>query len=84
MDQTHVASILTVYDLPFGKGKKYFRGGNKAVNTLVSGWSISGTQKYASGNLFRLTSSNNSMATNLNAQATKAIATPRHGCPHRR
>jgi hypothetical protein len=72
MDQTHVASILTVYDLPVGKGKRFFSNTHPAVNYVISGWSFAGTQKYASGNLIRLTAPNGSLGTYLNADTTKA------------
>jgi hypothetical protein len=75
MDQTHVASILSVYQLPFGKGKKLMSSTSRAVNALVGGWSVSAAQKYNSGNLIRLSSVNNLLGTYLNANTTKAIVT---------
>ena len=40
--------ISYVYELPFGKGKKFLDKGG-AVNRLAGGWSVSGIQRYLSG-----------------------------------
>ncbi len=40
--------ISYIYELPFGKGKKFADKGG-IVNGLVGGWSISGIQRYLSG-----------------------------------
>ena len=40
--------ISYVYELPFGKGKKFANKGG-VVNGLVGGWSFSGIQRYLSG-----------------------------------
>jgi hypothetical protein len=74
-DQTQVTSILTSYDLPFGKGKRYFANTNPVVDRIISNWSISGAQKYRSGNLIRLTATANTLGTYLGAMTTKANTT---------
>ncbi len=73
--QAHVMNILSAYDLPFGKGKRYFSDTNKVLDFIVSGWSIAGIQKYRSGNLIPLTASVNSLSTYLGAWTTKANMT---------
>ena len=49
-----ISPIAATYELPFGKGKKWLNGGG-FVNTLVGGWEVNATAKYASGTplLFR-------------------------------
>jgi hypothetical protein len=37
-----------IYELPLGKGKKYLNGGG-VVDKVVGGWSVSGVQRYESG-----------------------------------
>jgi hypothetical protein len=74
-DQTHVLNILTAYDLPVGKGKKYLNGYGKIVNAAISGWSVAGTQKYYSGALIRLSSPTNTLNTEIFSQLTKANLT---------
>lgn len=38
-----------VYQLPIGQGKKFLGEASRPVNAIVSGWSISGIQRYVSG-----------------------------------
>jgi len=45
----HVWVLNTVYELPFGKGKKYLGGVNRAVDYAVGGWQISNTTNWSSG-----------------------------------
>ncbi len=46
-DQTHVLKLNTVYELPFGKGRRWLTGG--FANRLVGGWRLSAIQVYSSG-----------------------------------
>jgi len=39
-DATHVISAYAIYELPFGKGKK-FGGENKVINAVIGGWQVS-------------------------------------------
>jgi hypothetical protein len=48
-DQTHVAKFSTVYELPFGRGRKWLSGSHAVVNGLLGGWRIGAIQMYASG-----------------------------------
>jgi hypothetical protein len=45
--QIFVVSYL--YQLPFGRNKKYLHQANKAVNIIASGWEFGGVQRYQSG-----------------------------------
>lgn len=47
-DQTHNLKFSYLYELPFGKGKKYMSGGGLA-NVLLGGWRLGGVQTYSSG-----------------------------------
>lgn len=38
-----------VYDLPFGKGKRYFSGASGALNKVVSGWQATGITTFSTG-----------------------------------
>jgi hypothetical protein len=42
-------TISYVYELPVGNGKKFLGAASGPVNAVVSGWSISGIQRYVSG-----------------------------------
>jgi hypothetical protein len=48
-DEQHVFSAFWVAELPFGKGKKFLGTANRAVDTLVGGWSINGLFRNGSG-----------------------------------
>jgi hypothetical protein len=72
-DQTHVLNILTSYELPFGRGKKYFGSVNHFANALVGGWSISGIQRYYSGNLIQVVTPGNPLGSQIFAANTKAM-----------
>ncbi len=46
-DQTHVVKFNTIYELPFGKGKRWLTRG--FANGALGGWRLSSTQAYSSG-----------------------------------
>lgn len=52
-DLPHILNIVTVYDLPFGKGRR-FLGGNAVLDRFIGGWSVSFTGSYQSGALLLL------------------------------
>jgi hypothetical protein len=41
-DETHNLTSYVLYQLPFGQGKKFGSGMNKAANAVVGGWEVSG------------------------------------------
>jgi len=47
-DQPHVFNAFYSYELPFGKNRM-FDTGNKVVNAIVGGWTLSGLTRYATG-----------------------------------
>ncbi|HUL16906.1 MAG TPA: carboxypeptidase-like regulatory domain-containing protein [Terriglobales bacterium] len=48
-DQTHIANIAGVYELPLGPGKAFLNQGGIAMKNLLGGWQLSGVLTYASG-----------------------------------
>ncbi|MFN0104757.1 MAG: TonB-dependent receptor domain-containing protein [Bryobacteraceae bacterium] len=75
-DIPHVFNILTTYDLPFGKGKKFFNVNNNVGSALASGWTISGVQTYRAGTLLQLVTPGNPLGNGvLFAPLTKANRT---------
>jgi hypothetical protein len=48
-NRNHVFVINTVYELPFGKGKKFAGGSSKAMDYVVGGWQLSNTTNWSSG-----------------------------------
>ena len=47
-DQTHNVKLTYVYDLPFGRGKRYLSSRGVA-SAVFGGWRVAGIQTYASG-----------------------------------
>lgn len=46
-DQTHVAKFATIYELPWGKGRRWLQSG--FASWIVGGWRVSGVMVYSSG-----------------------------------
>jgi hypothetical protein len=53
-DHTHVFQTNWVYELPFGKGKRWGNGWNQAVDEILGGWSIAGNAIYETGRPFTI------------------------------
>jgi hypothetical protein len=54
-DLTHMIKADGYYDLPFGKGKRWFSG-NKIVSQIVGGWTLGSVMVWQSGAPFSITS----------------------------
>jgi hypothetical protein len=48
-NRNHVFVFNTVYELPFGRGKKFMGNASRAANYLVGGWQVSNTTNWSSG-----------------------------------
>ena len=48
-DALHQANAYFVYQLPFGRGKRFGMNMNKALDAFVGGWEVSGTWRQTSG-----------------------------------
>jgi Carboxypeptidase regulatory-like domain/TonB dependent receptor-like, beta-barrel len=47
--RSHVFFLSGIYELPFGKGKKYLGGANKAVDFIIGGWQMNTIYQWQSG-----------------------------------
>jgi hypothetical protein len=65
-------SILTVAQLPFGKGKRWFSKGGLATS-IVSGWQVNGVTIAYSGNPVSVTASSASLNTPGNTQRANQV-----------
>ena len=45
----HVFSAINLYELPFGRGRKFLRDAPRALDLLVGGWQLSGNWTWESG-----------------------------------
>jgi len=48
-DRTHRFTMNGIYELPFGKGRRFLSNVNQAGSYLISGWQLSGIYQYQSG-----------------------------------
>jgi hypothetical protein len=48
-DRTHVLSVTSVYDLPFGHGRTFLNHSNGLVDRVIGGWTLSGVFSAQSG-----------------------------------
>ena len=48
-DVRHSVVMNGILNLPFGRGATFFSGANRAVDTLIGGWSLSGLMHWTSG-----------------------------------
>jgi hypothetical protein len=55
-DTTHALNANAVYMLPFGRGKRFGSGMNRAANSVFGGWTISGLTHWSTGYPFTLIS----------------------------
>ena len=55
-DRPQILALSWVYDLPFGRGKKFLGGASRGLNYLVGGWRLSSIQNYMSGIPIRVSS----------------------------
>jgi hypothetical protein len=47
--RTHAFVISTVYELPFGRGKRFMGSSGRATDLIIGGWQISNTLNYSGG-----------------------------------
>jgi len=55
-DQRHVVNLTGIYELPFGKGKKFLGSPHRVLDLLAGGWSLNGIYTYQSGEPFSVRS----------------------------
>jgi hypothetical protein len=68
-DRRHVLNINAIYDLPFGKGRKFLSGTPGVVNHIIGGWGVNGIFLKMSGQPFNI---NSGILTNHNSHVSFA------------
>jgi hypothetical protein len=58
-DRTHNLEIMSLWQLPFGTGKRWLTGSGRAVNAVVSGWQMNHLMSFMSGHPFTVYASGN-------------------------
>jgi hypothetical protein len=75
-DIPNVLNLLTTYQLPIGRGKKFFGSASRPVNLVIGGWSVSAAQQYRAGGLIQIQTNGNPLGSGvLFSPVTKAVAT---------
>ena len=55
-DQKHVVLLTWIYELPFGRGRRFLSNAPKVVNAVLGGWSLQGFNDNSSGEPFSISS----------------------------
>lgn len=63
-DRRHVIQSYWVWDLPFGRGKRFGSSAGRAVDMIAGGWQVSGLLTFQSGRPFTVFSGFNTFSTN--------------------
>ncbi len=74
-DRRHSLLGTYVYELPFGKGKKFGSDTGTVLNYIISGWQVAGTLRVTSGRPFTVFSSLNTISQTSGSRANC------NGCP---
>lgn len=62
-DQTHRFVANALYDLPFGRGRKFFSNSPGVVNQIIGGWSVGAISSWSTRPPFFITSGRTSFST---------------------
>jgi hypothetical protein len=82
-DIRHLINANFVYELPFGKGKKFFGSSNKAIDAIFGGWQLSGIYRWNSGAPIGQPFDSSFWATNWNVQSNGVRLTDLRESPTR-
>lgn len=65
IDVAQRATIAGVYDLPFGRGRHFGSGWNRATDLILGGWQANGITTFSSGTPIGISASNNAGIFNM-------------------
>ena len=80
-DTRHIINANAVWEMPFGRGRRYFTGVNKLANAVIGGWQMSGIFRWNSGIPIFSPYDDARWATNWNAQSSGTRLRPVESCP---
>jgi hypothetical protein len=78
-DINHVFNFAYVYELPFGKGRKFGSNWNRAADLLLGGWSLQGITRLESGPPFNVTTGQDIANTGRSSQRPNLVGDPNAG-----
>lgn len=70
LDNTHVINGYFVGDLPFGHGRRFASNSNRALDSVIGGWQVSGDGYYQSGRPITFFSGYNTFAGSVQTPAS--------------
>ncbi len=73
-DHRHQATLSWLYDLPFGKGKKFGSGAPAAAQWIIGNWQINGINKFRTGFPLGMTMATNQSGTALGNRPNRTCA----------
>ena len=73
-DRTHVLTVNSIYELPFGRGKSFAGNAPGIVNHIIGGWSINGIYTFMTGERFSVRSG--AFTSNFSHQSRAALTGP--------
>lgn len=80
-DVRHIINANAVWELPFGRGRRFFSGVGKLGNAFLGGWQMSGIFRWNSGLPMFSPYDDARWATNWNAQSSGTRIRPVESCP---
>lgn len=82
-DLRHVINLNAVYQLPFGRNKRFGSGVNRGVDAVIGGWQLSGIFRWNTGLPIGAPYDDVRWATNWNVQSNTTQITKVKPCPTR-
>jgi hypothetical protein len=80
-DIRHIINANAVWEIPFGRGRRYFSSIGNAANAVLGGWQLSGILRWNSGIPVFSPYDDARWATNWNAQSSGTRIRPIETCP---
>ena len=75
-DRTHNLQIMNIWQLPFGKGKRWLASQNRVVDGIVAGWQVNSLMSFMSGRPFTVYAGGNLEMPGSNQTADQIVGHP--------
>jgi hypothetical protein len=82
-DTRHIVNVNAIWEVPLGRGRRFFSGVNRGVDAVVGGWQLSGIYRFNSGLPLGTPYDDARWATNWNVQSNTIRVRPLQTCPDR-
>ena len=80
-DVRHIINANAVWEMPFGRGRRFFTDAGGVTNALLGGWQLGGIFRWNSGQPIFSPYDDARWATNWNAQSSGVRIRPIESCP---